>query len=74
MQINLVNLGKALPNLISTLNISAFNASNALGSWVGGVVISHGLGLTAVPPTAALPPVLFVKFLTKKDLHYAQPV
>lgn len=49
MQINLVNLGKALPNLISTLNISAFNAGNALGSWVGGVVISHGLGLTAVP-------------------------
>ncbi len=80
LQINLVNLGKALPNLISTLNISAFNAGNALGAWAGGAVIAHGLGLTAVPPTAAilalaaLPPVLFVKFLTKKDPHYAQPV
>lgn len=77
LQINLVNLGKDLPNLISTLNISAFNAGNALGAWAGGMVIAQGLGLTAVPPTAALlalsalPLGLFVKILTKKDTQYA---
>lgn len=77
LQINLVNLGKALPNLISTLNISAFNAGNALGAWAGGTVISAGFGLTAVPPTAAIlalaaiPPVIFVNHLTTKDTHYA---
>jgi DHA1 family inner membrane transport protein len=53
LQINAVNLGKAAPNLISTLNIGAFNAGNALGAWVGGAVISHGLGLGAVAPAAA---------------------
>jgi len=54
LQINAVNLGRDAPNLISTLNIGAFNAGNALGAWVGGEVISHGLGLGAIPPAAAL--------------------
>jgi DHA1 family inner membrane transport protein len=53
LQINAVNLGKVAPNLISTLNIGAFNAGNALGAWVGGAVISHGFGLAAVAPAAA---------------------
>jgi DHA1 family inner membrane transport protein len=53
LQINAVNLGKVAPNLISTLNIGAFNAGNALGAWVGGQVIAHGLGLGAVAPAAA---------------------
>jgi DHA1 family inner membrane transport protein len=54
LQINAVILGQSAPNLISTLNIGAFNAGNALGAWVGGQVISHGLGLAAIPPAAAL--------------------
>jgi DHA1 family inner membrane transport protein len=53
LQINLVNLGREAPNLISTLNIAAFNAGNALGAWAGGAVIAHGLGFDAIPPTAA---------------------
>jgi DHA1 family inner membrane transport protein len=53
LQINAVNLGKEAPNLISTLNIGAFNAGNALGAWVGGQVISHGFGLGAIAPAAA---------------------
>jgi len=53
LQINAVNLGRGAPNLISTLNIGAFNAGNALGAWVGGAVISHGFGLGAVAPAAA---------------------
>jgi DHA1 family inner membrane transport protein len=53
LQINVVTFGKAAPNLVSTLNISAFNVGNALGAWIGGAVIDHGLGLTRVPLAAA---------------------
>jgi DHA1 family inner membrane transport protein len=54
LQINVVNFAGAAPNLISTLNIAAFNAGNALGAWVGGEVISAGLGLPCVPIAASL--------------------
>jgi DHA1 family inner membrane transport protein len=53
LQINVMVFGKAAPNLIATLNIGAFNVGNALGAWVGGLVISHGFGLQAVPLAAA---------------------
>lgn len=53
LQINVVTYGKNAPNLVSTLNIAAFNVGNALGAWVGGAVIARGLGLTAVPLAAA---------------------
>ncbi|MBV6289691.1 MFS transporter [Pseudomonas aegrilactucae] len=53
LQVNVVSVGKAAPNLVSTLNIGAFNLGNALGAWVGGSVIDHGLGLTRVPLAAA---------------------
>ncbi|MBM7061671.1 MFS transporter [Pseudomonas sp. UL073] len=66
LQINVVSLGGGAPNLVSTLNIGAFNAGNALGAWVGGLVIEHGLGLTRVPLAAALLAVLalFATLLT----------
>ncbi|MHB8848388.1 MAG: MFS transporter [Burkholderiales bacterium] len=44
--------GKA-PVLASAFNIAAFNLGNAGGAWIGGVVISHGFGITAVPWIAA---------------------
>lgn len=53
LQINVVLHGKEAPNLVSTLNIAAFNVGNALGAWVGGTVIERGYGLTAVPVAAA---------------------
>jgi len=53
LQVNVVMFGKAAPNLVSTLNIGAFNLGNALGAWVGGLVIEQGLGLTRVPLAAA---------------------
>ncbi|WP_122523724.1 MFS transporter [Pseudomonas viridiflava] len=58
LQINVVTFGKAAPNLVSTLNIGAFNVGNALGAWIGGSVIAHGLGLTRVPLAAAAVAVL----------------
>ncbi|MCY1420757.1 Inner membrane transport protein YdhP [compost metagenome] len=53
LQVNVVTFGNAAPNLVSTLNIGAFNLGNALGAWVGGTVIAQGLGLTSVPLAAA---------------------
>ena len=41
-------------NLASSFNIAAFNLGNAMGAWLGGVVIERGPGLGAVTWTAAL--------------------
>lgn len=41
-------------NLASSFNIAAFNLGNAIGAWLGGVVIARGPGLGAVPWTAAV--------------------
>ena len=41
-------------NLASSLNIAAFNLGNALGAWLGGVVIASGAGLVATPWVAAV--------------------
>ncbi|MBW6398131.1 MFS transporter [Roseomonas sp. HJA6] len=48
--------GGAGQTLASSLNIAAFNLGNALGAWLGGVVIDHGPGLGAVTAVAALMP------------------
>lgn len=53
LQINVVTHGEDAPNLVSTLNISAFNIGNALGAWAGGEVIASGMGLASVPLAAA---------------------
>lgn len=41
-------------SLASSFNIAAFNLGNAIGAWLGGVVIVHGPGLAAVTWVAAL--------------------
>lgn len=40
--------GAAGASLASSLNSSAFKLGNALGAWVGGLVLSHGFGLLAL--------------------------
>ncbi|WCN38752.1 MFS transporter [Aneurinibacillus uraniidurans] len=40
--------------LASTLNISAFNMGNAIGAFVGGLVVDSPLGLSAIPWSASL--------------------
>lgn len=44
-------------SLASSFNIAAFNLGNAIGAWLGGIVIDHGPGLSVVPFAAALLPV-----------------
>ncbi|MFY9511207.1 MAG: MFS transporter [Rubrivivax sp.] len=41
-------------SLASSLNIAAFNLGNALGAWLGGVVLERGSGFAALPWAAAL--------------------
>ncbi len=43
-------------SLASSFNIAAFNLGNAIGAWLGGVVIDHGPGLESLPWIAALVP------------------
>ena len=45
--------GAAGANLASSLNISAFNLGNAIGAWLGGVVIDAGWSLQSIPLVAA---------------------
>lgn len=60
LQMNAINKGKAAPNLISTLNIGAFNAGNALGAWAGGLVVDSSAGLHSVPFSAAFMAVIAI--------------
>jgi DHA1 family inner membrane transport protein len=46
--------GPAGQTLASSLNIAAFNLGNALGAWVGSMVIDHGPGLPALPVAGAI--------------------
>lgn len=43
-------------SMASSLNIAAFNLGNALGAWLGGVVLTHGAGLLQLPWAAATLP------------------
>lgn len=53
-QVNVMRFGRSSPNLASTLNIASFNAGIALGSWIGGLVLAHGVSLAALPIAAAV--------------------
>jgi DHA1 family inner membrane transport protein len=46
--------GGAAQSLASSLNIGAFNLGNALGAWLGGLVIERGPGMAALTWSAAL--------------------
>ncbi|MFJ5368321.1 MFS transporter [Bosea sp. CER48] len=50
--------GGAGQGLASSLNIAAFNLGNAFGAWLGGAVITRGLGYGAIAPVAALVPLV----------------
>jgi DHA1 family inner membrane transport protein len=47
LQMRLMDVSRDAQTLGAALNHSAFNVANALGAWLGGVVLAAGLGLTA---------------------------
>lgn len=64
LQLHMLNTAKDAPTLASTLNIAAFNLGNAMGAYVGGVVIDWGIGggLPAVPWIASLTTLIGILF------------
>ncbi|MDF2683712.1 MAG: transporter [Brevibacillus sp.] len=64
LQLHMLNMAKEAPTLASTLNIAAFNLGNAMGAYIGGVVIDLGVGggLHAVPWVASLVTVIGILF------------
>jgi DHA1 family inner membrane transport protein len=63
LQISVVTFGKDAPNLVSTINIGAFNIGNALGAWVGGTVLNRGYSLSEVPIASAAMAVVGLVFV-----------
>ncbi len=53
LQMRVVEKARHAPHLASTLNIGAFNVGNAGGAWLGGLALSQGLALDALPWVAA---------------------
>ena len=54
LQVNVMKRGHEAPNLVSIMNIGAFNIGNALGAWTGGAVLDAEFGLASVPLAAVL--------------------
>ena len=54
LQLRVLNQAQgAGQSMASSLNIAAFNLGNALGAWLGGIVIERGPGLASLPWAAA---------------------
>jgi DHA1 family inner membrane transport protein len=47
LQMRLMSVAGDAQTLAAALNHSSFNMANALGAWLGGIVLAAGLGLTA---------------------------
>ena len=47
LQVRLMDVAGDAQTLAAALNHSSFNAANALGAWLGGLVLAAGYGLTA---------------------------
>jgi DHA1 family inner membrane transport protein len=64
LQLHMLNTAREAPTLASTLNIAAFNLGNALGAYLGGIVIDFGIGggLRAVPWSASLVTLIGILF------------
>ncbi|MCB4812056.1 MFS transporter [Methylovorus menthalis] len=54
LQMRVLEKASAAPNLAAALNIGAFNLGNAIGAWLGGLVIDYGNGLPGLHYAAAL--------------------
>ncbi|MFD3590782.1 MFS transporter [Streptomyces sp. NPDC058683] len=54
LQKRVLDHASGAPTLASAVNVGAFNLGNALAAWLGGIVISAGLGYTAPSAVGAL--------------------
>lgn len=54
LQTNVLREASDAPHLASTLNIGAFNLGNALGAWLGGLLLEHHYEFDRLPIVAAV--------------------
>ncbi|MFI9050580.1 MFS transporter [Streptomyces sp. NPDC053427] len=80
LQKRVMDQAASAPTLASAGNIAAFNFGNALASWLGGIVISAGLGYTApnwvgaLMTVAALGVAIFASALERRTGNRGQVV
>lgn len=80
LQKRVMDQAASAPTLASAGNIAAFNFGNALAAWLGGMVISAGLGFTApnwvgaVMTVAALGVAVFSSVLERRSAGRSQVV
>ncbi|TJZ50222.1 MFS transporter [Streptomyces piniterrae] len=80
LQKRVMDQAASAPTLASAGNIAAFNFGNALASWLGGIVISAGLGFTApnwvgaLMTVAALGVAIFASVLERRSAGRGQVV
>ncbi|MCB4755272.1 MAG: MFS transporter, partial [Sulfurovum sp.] len=63
MQMRVMKYGSNAPELASTANISAFNIANAMGGFLGSIVIDSHWGASAIPFVATVIPIVGLLFL-----------
>jgi DHA1 family inner membrane transport protein len=79
LQMRMLHSAESAPTIASAVNIGAFNVGNALAAWLGGLVISAGLGYTApnwvgaLLAAAALGVALFSARLERRTAAAATP-
>ncbi|MFT4076235.1 MAG: MFS transporter [Asticcacaulis sp.] len=69
LQVRVMTAAEAAPNLVSSVNIGAFNLGNAIGAAIGGGVIAGGLGYPAVALAgagASLAGLVFIIWLSSR--------
>ncbi|MFH9868208.1 MFS transporter [Streptomyces lydicus] len=80
LQKRVMDQAASAPTLASSGNIAAFNFGNALAAWLGGLVISAGLGYTApnwvgaLMTVAALGVAIFASLLERRQSGRSQVV
>lgn len=80
LQKRVMDQAAAAPTLASAGNIAAFNFGNALAAWLGGIVISAGLGYTApnwvgaLMTAAALGVAIFASALERRQKGHGRVV
>ncbi|MFJ3951538.1 MFS transporter [Streptomyces libani] len=80
LQKRVMDQAASAPTLASAGNIAAFNFGNALAAWLGGIVISAGLGYTApnwvgaLMTVAALGVAIFASVLERRQTSRGQVV
>jgi len=73
MQLRVMNYGAAAPELASTANISAFNIANALGGFLGAVVVDSHWGAAAIPFVATIIPIVGLIYIFRQEFKVNLP-